>query len=152
MNYDEPGAFCAACHPDPAFCGGSEEVIFDLTHTRAWTPPSGEGDNLDRVTADCLDCHGDGSTAPKADTTLHSSLDGGETLDAIHASHPVGQDYAALAATNLELRSIDDLSALVSLREGKVGCASCHSPYSAERDFLVFSNSGSGLCRECHLI
>lgn len=151
-RYDGVEGFCRHCHSDSDACSGVNESLFDLTHAKAWTPPGDDAGLLDTVTLDCLSCH-DGSTARTAQYVLHRSVSPSHhPTDAIHANHPIGQDYARAASDNPRLRSLDDLSPMISLLEGKVGCASCHSPYSQESHHLVFSNHGGALCQECHLI
>ncbi|NIQ94963.1 MAG: hypothetical protein GWN87_12715 [Desulfuromonadales bacterium] len=150
-SYADEDDFCSCCHEGATICAGDNGIIFELTHAKAFTPASNESGSVDHVSADCIPCHDDGSGGPLAEYSLHSSV---SSLDSneVHTYHPVGQDYAAISVYNTRLRSIDDLSPLVSLVEGKVGCASCHNPYSEEVQFLVFNNRKSSLCQECHLL
>ncbi len=142
--------FCAQCHGDLFPVNGKHSGLGGIVHSKAWTPPEATTLNriLDEVSVACLSCH-DGSAGQVAN---FSTPDANRLSTRGHSlSHPIGIDYAEAALHDEELRSLDDLSSLVSLYEGKVGCASCHNLFSKEKRLLVFSNRGSGLCMECHL-
>lgn len=142
--------FCTLCHQDFYYAPEKHLAASEIAHTKSWTPPNREvlSGLLDGASLDCLACH-EGSVGSAAGFQI-----AGQdvlTFQGHNLSHPVGVDYAAAASRNRELRSIDDLSPMISLYEGKVGCTSCHNPFSEEPDMLVFSNQGSALCLECHL-
>lgn len=142
--------FCQACHTDLFRNPKKHLSATRIAHTKSWTPPNKKtlNDTLDQVSLDCLACH-EGSVGPAANytTPTPSNL----TFQGMSFSHPVGIDYARAASGNRGLRSMDDLSPMISLYEGKVGCASCHNPFSHEDVMLVFNNRRSALCLECHL-
>lgn len=142
--------FCALCHQRLLTAKGVHQAITGIAHVKSWTPPDREtlGRVLDAVSVECISCH-EGSVGP----TASFSIAGEETLSfqGRNFSHPIGMDYGEAASRNRQLRAPDYLSPLVSLYEGKVGCTSCHSPFSREADMLVISNRGSALCLECHL-
>lgn len=141
--------FCETCHQGGVLVGG-HVAASSVAHTKNWTPPtqSSFGQILDRVSLECLVCH-EGSVGPAAEVRIGSQ----QSLSYAGPgfSHPIGIDYGKAAARDRQLRPLDDLSTLVSLYEGKVGCASCHNQFSHEGDMLVFSNRGSALCLECHI-
>ena len=141
--------FCRLCHNN-LYERGSHQANIRVAHTKSWTPDQHleASGLLDPVTLDCLSCHS-GSVAPAADVTI-SDLPY-MTYTGPGRSHPVGIDYARAAGRNRELRSLENLSPSISLYEGKVGCASCHNPYSEESLMLVMNNRRSALCLECHL-
>ena len=67
------------------------------------------------------------------------------------SDHPIGMDYSRVAMRkmgkyNYPLTNADQ----IRLFDGKVGCGSCHSMYSAKENFLVQDNFRSALCFECH--
>ncbi len=144
--------FCETCHIG-GILQGRHVAASGMAHTKNWTPPSSSsfGQILDRVSLECLVCH-EGSVGPAADVRI-GPRSAGQALSYAGPgfSHPIGIDYAKAAAYDRQLRALDDLSPLVSLYEGKVGCASCHNQFSHEGDMLVFSNRGSALCLECHI-
>ncbi len=145
-------SFCETCHQG-GILQGRHVAASSVAHTKNWTPPtSGSfGQILDRVSLECLVCH-EGSVGPVAEVQIGTrSASQGLSYAGPGFSHPIGIDYAKAAARDRQLRPFDDLSTLVSLYEGKVGCGSCHNQFSHEGDMLVFSNRGSALCLECHV-
>ncbi len=143
--------FCETCHTG-GILQGSHVAASSVAHTKSWTPPSADsfGQILDRVSLECLVCH-EGSVGPAAEVRIGSVSIQGLSYTGPGFSHPIGIDYAKAAANDRELRPFNDLSSLISLYEGKVGCASCHNQFSHEGDMLVFSNRASALCLECHI-
>lgn len=143
--------FCETCHQGGILAGG-HVAASGMAHTKNWTPPTSSsfGKILDRVSLECLVCH-EGSVGPAAEVTVASPTGKGLSYSGPGFSHPIGIDYGEAAARDPQLRPLDDLSKLISLYEGKVGCASCHNQFSHEGDMLVFSNRGSALCLECHI-
>lgn len=142
--------FCQQCHQDLFKDPQKHLSASRVAHTKSWTPPERDaiGQVLDQVSMDCLTCH-EGSVGPVASFSTPDVTQ--LSFQGTTFSHPIGMVYAEVAENNRELRSMDDLSPLISLYEGKVGCGSCHNPFSHEAEMLVFSNKRSALCLECHL-
>ncbi len=142
-------AFCLSCH-DNLFERGTHRGEGSIAHTRGWTPDMAQGLDqfLDPVSLDCLSCHSD-SVAPIGDLNIADS--GAYRYTGSGRSHPIGIDYALAVSKNNELRSLEELSPDISLYGGKVGCGSCHSPYSHRDMMLVMGMGRSALCLECHL-
>ena len=90
----------------------------------------------------CLSCH-DGSLASGV---IHGARQG-LPLD-LRAGHPVGLAYRV--GRGGSLRPPASVDHRIRLPDGRVGCGSCHSPYSGERFMLVVPNDGSRLCLACH--
>jgi predicted CXXCH cytochrome family protein len=155
------GSLCAACHTDKrdpearkshalmigSAHGGADVGGFGLSTTA--------GNLADSRSMQCMGCH-DGSIA-SADsmgaagvtgTPWSGAQGGGSTLG---RTHPIGADYAVTAASRREFTPAGDLQrGVVRLVEGKVGCTSCHSPFSKRDKLLVMNNNGSQLCLRCH--
>lgn len=93
-----------------------------------------------------MGCH-DGSLA--SDAGSHRSM---RSLDHENQEHPVGTVYSSASSKLSEMKLVpaSRLDARVRLFDGKVGCGSCHSPYSHVSKQLIMSNSGSKLCLTCH--
>ncbi|MBI1911812.1 MAG: hypothetical protein HYS21_07390 [Deltaproteobacteria bacterium] len=116
-----------------------------------------EAGALDMETIECMSCH---DAAIASDITL-------SVCSLPDCDHPIGVDYAAIAATNKGLRPASSLLPSIKLYSNTIGCGTCHVPYSqtnhqllslirqnsppAPDPMLVMDNTGSRLCLECHL-
>lgn len=143
--------FCDLCHRGNLPIGGGVHVgSVGIAHGKSGIVEdrSGFSQVVDKITLECLNCH-DGVIASDASYKVL----GGEAVTYRRAglSHPIGMDYRKAALHDRELRPVEMLSPLIALYDGKVGCASCHNPYSRERRMLILDNAGSALCRECHI-
>lgn len=127
--------FCALCHERNIPHKG---VTF-VAHSKSYTSPESGGSTLDWVTQDCLACH-DPSDALSGVCILGQ--------EGTCGGHIIGKTYDQGYSEKLKPRT--ELSPYISLYEGKIGCASCHSIYSGENALLVLSNSSSALCLGCH--
>jgi len=96
-------------------------------------------------TQNCLTCH-DGLISQDVAMASPSSQD-----DAM-SEHPVNVTYRSSLNGEAEilLKPAGSLNPAIRLFEGKVGCGSCHSPYSTQESLLVMSNYRSQLCFGCH--
>jgi len=154
---------CGACHADTRTLesrlshalmigrahGGDAPASTSSAKATASTLP------VDSQSLACMECH-DGSLAPSDDVAVGgwqgaasgSSVPGPAGLG---LSHPVGADYARLAINHRGLQPVAVLaSGAVRLVEGRVGCTSCHSPFSTHAKLLVMTNTRSQLCLTCH--
>jgi predicted CXXCH cytochrome family protein len=148
------GGLCQACHRAQP---GSETR---LSHAIMIGSAHGGGDSTtmsrtafapgiaDSRSMQCMGCH-DGSIAESDNMALTSGpTASGHTLG---VTHPIGVDYAATAMARRAFQPASSLQrGAVRLVDGKVGCTSCHSPYSMHAKLLVMSNDRSGLCLSCH--
>lgn len=114
------------------------------------------GQLLDSESMECISCH---ETAFSDTFPIQACHQGG-------CDHPIGIDYAVLAMTNKGLVSPSILDPSVRLLNGKIGCTTCHVPYSQSDHqalsdkrieipaipdpMLSVDNSGSMLCVSCH--
>ena len=66
--------------------------------------------------------------------------------------HPIGVDYEMVRASNRKaaLKPMGLVDWRIQFFDGKVGCCSCHDPYSKIEKMLVMSDRGSNLCFACH--
>lgn len=143
--------FCDLCHRGSfPLGGGTHAGSVGIAHSKSGVVEDSSGYNqvLDSITLECLNCH-DGVIASDASY----KVSGGDALTYQRKglSHPIGMDYRQAALEDIELRPIEMLSPEIVFYDGKVGCASCHNPYSAKRRMLVIDNYASALCRECHV-
>lgn len=140
--------FCALCH-DVLQQSGSQHRITELVHAKNALTPSKEEINsiLDRVSLECISCHN--GTVGKA---MSVRLPGEEklTYSGRNMDHPIGMNYREVTLYNDKFHPVESLSPLIMLVDGKVGCSSCHNPYSHELTMLSMNNRGSALCLQCH--
>jgi len=145
--------FCVLCHSGldekmhsvfgaGAHMGGVVKVAY---------APDNHGEvRLDEMSIRCMSCHdailGTESTVANVDVfrSLHSNTTG--------LSHPVGVLYSeAKRKYRGAYREISKLPPQIKFYGGRVGCGTCHSPYSSEHAQLVMSNYGSNLYLTCHI-
>ena len=145
--------FCVLCHSSmettmhnlstgSAHMTGNAEVKFAVT---------GEGVVLDEISLRCLSCH-DAVFGPDAVVESPLAMEALHKNNLIGVSHPIGVSYIeAKRKYHGAYRDVDKLPKEITLFEGMVGCASCHSPFSDRHFDLVMSNEKSALCLACHV-
>ncbi|SHI76433.1 doubled CXXCH domain-containing protein [Malonomonas rubra DSM 5091] len=143
--------FCDLCHRGTLPLDGQRHIgSVGIAHGKSGIVESNTVYHqvLDQITLECLNCH-DGVIASDASYKVM----GGDALTYQRRglSHPIGMDYRKAALLDRELRPVEMLAPEIALYDGKVGCASCHNPYSSKRRMLVVDNYASALCRECHI-
>ncbi len=138
--------FCLSCHSQRFFAampdGGTS--IIDAGHLEARANP--EPMVLDPFSTRCLGCHSD-----KAEGGPLVNLDARGIVrhSGNGVNHPLGMDYSTSARFG-GYRPKGQLSKVIFLPKGRMGCISCHKGYTKKHGELVMSNRGSGLCFECH--
>jgi predicted CXXCH cytochrome family protein len=99
---------------------------------------------MDPLSRSCLNCH-DGSAAIDA---AHRSGFWGRSKK---GEHPVGVLYEKGEKKRRSfLRPVASLPKSVRLAQGRIGCGTCHSPFSKEPMMLTLPIKGSRLCFSCH--
>ncbi|MHC4213889.1 MAG: cytochrome c3 family protein [Planctomycetota bacterium] len=148
--------FCASCHSkmDDGFWQGSHWQFSTNAHLSPIRPgqlPTSSGwrsGGIDAESHNCLSCHDEVSvTIPPENETRRQQVARWSKM----SDHPIGMDYSRIAIRkapryNYPLMNKDR----IRFFDGRMGCGSCHSPYSNERKFLIQSNRRSALCFECH--
>ena len=136
--------FCTNCHGSwPVPLDQNHHGLAGLAHPRSTVASAPDTGLLDDVTIGCLDCHLVGGFAPEVEFPTGGGL-------AIGHSHSLGASYARSSFGKRSLRDIESVPAAVVLREGKVGCLSCHNLYTGGRGRLSVDNTRSRLCLTCH--
>lgn len=145
--------FCLSCHRslgDPT-APLTHSMVAESAHEGPQYRETGDRSlPLDPESMQCLGCH-DGSIAGMAESTIRGSGEWEHGSD-IGITHPVGVDYLVASATNQALTPIGNLNPAIRLYSGRVGCGSCHSPFSKNHRLLVMDNRGSQLCLQCHRV
>lgn len=139
--------FCAACHKvDPLeFSHIAQLATAHMARKYRVTNPN---QPLDPVSINCIGCH-DGTLGREVDYVI---ADGEGFYDHNSGSHPVGVDYRRSRMEGGGLAPVSQLKKKnIRLFGGRIGCGTCHDPYSKLPGQLVMSNIGSKLCLECHI-
>ncbi len=142
--------FCNLCHQGLMPMQNPHIGTVSIAHSKRgiYDDNSSFSQILDRVSLECLGCH-DGVIASDASYKIVDTETVTYQRDGL--SHPIGMDYRKAALRDRELRPVEALSPYIALYDGKVGCASCHNPYSGQHRMLTMNNVGSALCLECHI-
>lgn len=152
-RYETGRNFCAACHKEP-FRESGHKGILGKAHLKPEYIATSDIGEIDAMSRDCLSCH-DGSLADQATIHVGQWRHQESILGHDMGTHPIGVDYEE-ARTDHSHRTDLVPMAMVDPRikffDGKVGCGSCHNPYSSIEQDLVMSNRGSRLCLACHAL
>jgi len=151
MRTDARGRdFCNLCHRGRLPMQDPHVGTVSIAHAKhgVYHDDSTLAQVLDYFSMECLSCH-DGVIA--SDTSYAIAGGNAVTYQREGLSHPIGMNYRKAALHDRELRPVESLSPYIALYDGKVGCASCHNPYSRQHRMLTMNNSGSALCLECHI-
>ena len=150
--------FCGSCHV------GTGETPREMAHWQFSTKahlgdinPDSEAEKeifvgeVDGESRNCLSCHDDVTvTVPSFN---ESSMQRANRWNKM-TDHPIGMEYSrvAMSGTYRAKSYVYPLNQDIGIRlfEGKVGCGSCHSPYSNQKSNLVMENRKSELCKQCH--
>lgn len=67
------------------------------------------------------------------------------------ASHPIGMLYENAAQRRIGRYTYPLMDEQIRLFDGRVGCGSCHNPYSKIDKMLTMPNHRGSLCLRCHI-
>jgi len=149
---------CLQCHGSNGF--SAQDIHAQSTHL-AHLPQSSHSQNariqstgaipewLDAESDSCMTCH-DGAMASGSGTNTGMNRRN-SLFDTSGSEHPIGM-YRLTNPSDSDgpLKPASMLDHRIRLFNNQVGCGSCHSVYSTQRDLLVMSNDGSQLCLGCH--
>lgn len=141
--------FCSVCHEErPGEVSHAQMLAFAHGTGSKYMPTNPSG-SLDSLSVECISCHdssiGKGDSIVGAGFWMHS-----RELAKNLGGHPIGVSYEEARARDPQGYNYRSSLAPVRLFGGKVGCGSCHDPYSTRINKLVMSNEGSRLCLKCH--
>jgi len=138
---------CQSCHHDEARMNHRGNLPFAHTLDRRSRIVDGRG--IDRRSLDCLGCHAELHPMMGSDGVRRASLFGGSS--AMGLSHPIGVELDATSARSGRPMAWQPArDPRIRLLDGRVGCPSCHNPFSTAPKKLVVDNRGSRLCFGCH--
>lgn len=103
---------------------------------------------LDRMTITCLECHGKTLQSEKdkhGNTVLERGFHG------LLGKHAIGLDYHQMVLSRPgEFKKPDPKRNNIIFVGGKLGCVSCHNPFSTLPFHLNVLEKDQALCKECH--
>ncbi len=143
-------AFCKICHGDLGALSQGHSASLGEAHFRSRYFESDSRLEIDPMSRNCLSCH-DGSYATSARIRTGYWRHERALLRYDNGVHPIGVDYESARlsrALKVGLRPLSQVDRRIRFFNGKVGCGSCHNPYSTTQKKLVVSN---GLCLSCHI-
>lgn len=153
-RYEKGKGFCDICHGNADQLARGHQGVFREAHFDSKYIADDElGQEIDSMSRNCLSCH-DGSVASSV------SLNAGSWS---HSQNFISHDNGGMHRIGMRYRDVvgkRDKSMLKRIEEvdkrirffddGKVGCGSCHDPYSSIPNQLVIENYESRLCFACH--
>lgn len=146
--------FCRICHPGfRGDQGGHAETLAE-PHALSKYVVTDPSQGIDALSKNCIGCH-DGSFSASVTVTTGVWVHGRDFLRHDKGSHPIGIDYESARlkrGRKTDLRPRSQVDPRIRFFGGKVGCGSCHDPYSTIEKRLVMSDRGSELCFSCHMI
>jgi predicted CXXCH cytochrome family protein len=147
-------AFCRICHGDPNALGQGHKGSLGEAHFRSGYIASSARQELDPMSRNCVSCH-DGTFA--SSISIQAGAWQHEKGFMLHdqGSHPVGIDYESARfnrGRKSDLKPIALVDTRIRFFDGKVGCGSCHNPYSTLQKKLVMTDENSKLCFSCHIV
>jgi len=152
-RYEKGKTFCDICHQNTDKLTTGHEAVFREAHFDSKYIVNDPTNEIDSMSRNCLSCH-DGSVGSSvvlnAGKWRHSMNflehdDGG--------MHSIGMKYRDVALKNKKamLRPLDSIDKRIRFfDDGKVGCGSCHDPYSTIPKKLIIEDTQSRLCFACH--
>jgi predicted CXXCH cytochrome family protein len=147
-------AFCRICHKDLNALSGGHEASLGEAHFRSQYVVTASSQEIDPMSKNCISCH-DGAFAASATIMAGAWTHEQSFLSHDRGSHPIGMNYEAARINRGRKTDLKPLSAVdrrIRFFDGKVGCGSCHDPYSTIRKRLVMSDDNSKLCYSCHIV
>lgn len=141
--------FCGICHEEkPGEASHTTMLSFAHGAGSKYIPGNSSG-MLDNLSVECISCHdssiASGRSILGAGFWMHS-----RELAKHLGGHPIGVYYDEARARDPEGYRPKASIAPLKLFNGKVGCGSCHDPYTTRGSKLIMSNEGSKLCFKCH--
>ncbi len=147
---------CAACHTAGAevFSGNSHWRFLGRAHLGPINNRSASREErvaigrVDLESRMCLSCHDDLTvTVPTDNETPRQRKQRRRNS----SNHPIGMSYESAALRRPGRYHYPLMDPRIRLFDGRMGCGSCHNPYSSVNKMLVIPNSKSELCRKCHI-
>lgn len=139
--------FCLSCH-ELAFFDAMPDKGESLMMSGHLDASSRPWHDVDPYSIRCMTCHDDRIPGrPQVAAVGFSDIAARDTVGG--AEHPIGRAYD-VAMRSREYQPRNHLADEILLPNGRVGCVSCHVPYSREHGRKPHTRAG--LCVECHVM
>ncbi|MBF0560050.1 MAG: cytochrome c3 family protein [Nitrospirae bacterium] len=142
--------FCETCHKS-GIGTQSHKAALGEAHFNAKYVVTDPSQQIDPISKDCISCH-DGSFSSSV-MAAGAWQHGKDFMKFDKGEHPIGVDYEQARSrrgSRADLKPIGAVDRRLRFFNGKVGCGTCHDPYSTLEKKLVMSDSESKLCFSCH--
>jgi predicted CXXCH cytochrome family protein len=153
-RYEAGKDFCRACHVSAAAGKRGHSTSLGESHFLSKYIITDSSLGIDSMSKNCISCH-DGSFASSATIYAGRWSHGKDFIQHDQGSHPIGVLYEAARqreGSKTDLKPLAMVDRRIRFFDGKVGCGSCHDPYSIIEKRLVMSDQGSKLCLSCHIM
>jgi predicted CXXCH cytochrome family protein len=147
-------AFCRICHENLNSLSQGHKASLGEAHFRSGYIMTDPRQDIDPMSMNCLSCH-DGTYATSVTVRAGVWKHGRGFMKHNQGSHPIGVDYENVRlqrGRKTDLRPLIAVDRRIRFFKGKVGCGSCHDPYSTSEKKLVMSDEHSNLCFACHIV
>ena len=146
--------FCDICHQATDKLANGHEAVFREAHFDSkYIAASDARDTIDSMSLNCLTCH-DGSMGKAVTANAGAWRHQEDFINHDNGGmHPIGMRYsdAVMNDKKAALRPLEQVDKRIRFFDGgKVGCGSCHDPYSTIPNQLVIEDRESKLCFACH--
>ena len=153
-RYEKGKRFCDICHGNAdSIASGHGESLREAHFNSKYIADHNVNQEIDSMSRNCLTCH-DGSIGSAVGINAGSWRHAENFLEHDGGGmHPIGMKYSDLVEQNKKamLRPLEQVDKRIRFfDDGKVGCGSCHDPYSSIPKQLVIEDFESRLCFACH--
>ncbi len=153
-RYEGGKDFCGVCHGSSIGGKRGHATTLGESHFFSKYTVTNSSLGIDAMSKNCISCH-DGSYASSASIQSGIWSHRRDFIRHDNGSHPIGVVYEAARkgeGLKTDLKPLAMVDRRIRFFDGKVGCGSCHDPYSSIEKRLVMSDQGSKLCLACHII
>ncbi len=141
--------FCEKCHSDMKDAeGGKHRQFLDKSHMETPDTAAQDRASLDFLSRECLGCH-----VGRIQQTYSPLTERRITVfqhGQIQSTHPIAVDYPPVGVDAMRYTDTKLLDKRIHLYNGKIGCGTCHEPFTMQKSGLVMANSEDQLCLQCH--
>jgi predicted CXXCH cytochrome family protein len=153
-RYETGKDFCRTCHTGAGNGKRGHTTSLGESHFLSKYIVTDPSLGIDPMSKNCISCH-DGAYASSVTIKAGTWSHGRDFIRHDQGSHPIGVLYEAARrkeGSKTDLKPMAMVDRRIRFFDGKVGCGSCHDPYSTIEKRLVMSDQRSELCLACHIM